>query len=90
MWRVAQESVRNALRHAGAGRLDVQLRQQPSGTVSLVVRDDGIGFDPSLPAEEGHFGLRGMRTLIREMGADLQVTSAPGTGTTVELLVRSR
>lgn len=90
VWRVAQEGVRNALRHARADRLDVELRQRQAGTVSLVVRDDGVGFDPEQPPDEGHFGLRGLRTLIREMGADLQVTSAPGNGTTVELQVRSR
>jgi signal transduction histidine kinase len=89
VWRVAQESVRNALRHARAGRLDVQLRQEAGG-VSLVVSDDGVGFDPEQPPGEGHFGLRGLRTLIREMGATLEVISAPGNGTTVQLLVRSR
>lgn len=89
VWRVAQEGVRNALRHARAQHLDVRLDQH-GAWVRLVVRDDGVGFDPDEPPDEGHFGLRGMRALIQEMGGRLVVSSRPGSGTTVELQVKSR
>jgi two-component system NarL family sensor kinase len=46
------------------------------------VGDDGRGFDPeSLPAENGHFGLRMMSDLVEEAGGELDVDSAPGEGT---------
>jgi signal transduction histidine kinase len=54
-------------------------------TVSLDVVDDGVGFDPRLPAREGHLGLRGLRDLITESGSTLTVESAPGSGTAVRL-----
>jgi signal transduction histidine kinase len=60
------------------------------GRVTLVVDDDGAGFDPAGVAEPGHFGLRGLQDLIDEAGARLHVRSAPGNGTTVRLEVGYR
>ncbi|MGA8208548.1 MAG: ATP-binding protein, partial [Nocardioidaceae bacterium] len=84
VWRVAQEAVRNALRHADASRLDV-LVQDHHGRLSLVVTDDGRGFSHE-PAGDG-LGLRCMRDLIREAGGTLHVDSRPEQGTTVSLEV---
>ena len=53
--------------------------------MSLVVVDDGVGFDTSQAPREGHLGLRGLRDLIIESGSTLAVDSAPGAGTTVRL-----
>jgi signal transduction histidine kinase len=89
VWRVAQEAVRNSLRHAGAESLSVTVRGA-DGRVTLVVDDDGAGFDPAGVAEPGHFGLRGLQDLIDEAGARLHVRSAPGNGTTVRLEVGYR
>ena len=90
VWRVAQEAVRNAVRHAGPSHLSVTLERTTSG-VRLVVEDDGVGFDTGARAEDAqdraHFGLRGMRDLIREAGGTLEVRSAQGAGTRVELEV---
>jgi signal transduction histidine kinase len=83
-WRVAQEAVRNALRHGRASTLSVRVAVH-GDTVSLAVVDDGVGFDPRKPAREGHLGLRGLRDLITESGSTLTVESAPGAGTAVRL-----
>ncbi len=86
VWRVAQEAVRNALRHSGGSRLEVDVRRRDD-QVLLVVRDDGVGLDGASPADEGHFGLRGMAGLVRDAGGRLDVVSDPGGGTTVTLEV---
>ena len=87
LYRVAAEAVANVVRHAGARRLTVQL--DDSGTdVSLLVADDGRGFDPAAALDHGHFGLYGMRERARMIGSELGVESAPGMGTTVRLTVR--
>ncbi len=89
VWRVAQEAVRNALRHARAGRLDVVVRRAPTG-IELEVTDDGVGFDPSADRADTHYGLRGLDSLVQDHGGGLQVVSAPGRGTRVVLHVDLR
>lgn len=53
----------------------------------LEIVDDGRGFDPAVAPTEGHFGLRTLRSLVRESGGTLEVESAPGEGTTVRMEV---
>jgi signal transduction histidine kinase len=86
VYRIAQEAVHNALRHAGATRIDVVLVSTPAATV-LQVTDDGVGFEPAGPAARRRLGLASMRERAREAGGTLAVTSAPGAGTTVRLEV---
>jgi two-component system NarL family sensor kinase len=86
VWRVAQEAVRNALRHSGAQTLDVDVARD-DGRLVLTVSDDGRGFDVEQRRASGHFGLRGMDSLIAEVGGRLDVRSAPGEGTTIRLEV---
>ncbi len=85
VWRVAQEAIRNAVRHAGAARLTVDVRGDER-EVRLVVRDDGAGFDPA-GTGQASYGLRGLRSLVEDGGGRLQVESAPGAGTTVRMAV---
>lgn len=84
VWRVAQESVRNTLRHAHASTLAVDVLARGT-TITLEVRDDGIGFDPAAVRQDTHYGLRGLDSLVRDAGGTLDVRSAPGAGTTVRL-----
>ncbi len=86
VWRVAQEAVRNALRHAEAHWLRIVVRSS-KGDVHAEVSDDGRGFDPAAAGPYGHFGLRVLAELAREHGGELTVDSAPGRGTTVRLQV---
>lgn len=90
LYRIAQESINNARRHAQARQIDVQLDFTPS-SVTIVVKDDGIGFAPpphlgSL-SREGHFGLMGIQERADLIGAQLSIDSAPGKGTTVTVSV---
>ncbi|MGC3001204.1 GAF domain-containing sensor histidine kinase [Streptomyces sp. G35A] len=85
--RVAQEALHNALRHAGADRVDVTLHRRGGGVV-LRVTDDGGGFDPRIVRRAGrHLGLVSMRDRASGVGGRLTVESAPGKGTTIEMEV---
>ncbi|MFJ9174873.1 HAMP domain-containing sensor histidine kinase [Streptomyces sp. NPDC102360] len=80
LYRVAQESLTNAARHAGAERLEVAL-QCADGAVTLTVTDDGRGIEE---VHEGA-GIRGMRERALLIGARLDITSTVGSGTRVRL-----
>jgi signal transduction histidine kinase len=87
VYRIAQEALHNALRHAGATRIDAHLVVR-NGSVVLEVRDDGAGFDPAVARSAGRrLGLASMRERARAAGGRLDVTSEPGRGTTVRLAV---
>ncbi|MGI8613437.1 MAG: sensor histidine kinase [Nocardioidaceae bacterium] len=86
VWRVAQEAVRNALRHARPERLWLRL-WSTNHALHFEVVDDGQGFDPQEATPEGHLGLRVLSDLAREHGGSLTVDSARGHGTTLRLQV---
>jgi signal transduction histidine kinase len=84
--RICQEAVNNALAHAGANRITVTLKGGCGG-LNLTIADDGHGFDPQLldTPKPGHFGLDSLRERARNIGARLEIRSAPLKGTTVHL-----
>ncbi|MFI6050018.1 GAF domain-containing sensor histidine kinase [Streptomyces violascens] len=85
--RVAQEALHNALRHSGAGRVDVVLERRGQGAV-LRITDNGRGFEPSRVRRAGrHLGLVSMRHRASGVGGRLTVQSAPGEGATIEMEV---
>jgi signal transduction histidine kinase len=86
VWRVAQEAIRNAVRHAGARHLSVRV-DGDDRQVRLTVTDDGVGFDPAGPARDGSYGLRGLQSLVEDGGGRVRVESEPGVGTTVRMVV---
>lgn len=90
VYRIVHEAIRNACAHSGAGVLKVTLDNAHDLTLS--VRDDGAGMNPATMerGREGHFGLRGMRERAGRIGGKLTITSAPGAGTTVTLVVPGR
>jgi signal transduction histidine kinase len=86
-FRVVQESITNAIRHAAAHRLRVSITRSTNG-IRLAIRDDGRGFDPETldaAATRGHLGVVGMRERIRGRGGRFKLTSHPGAGTSVEV-----
>jgi signal transduction histidine kinase len=85
IFRTAQEAVANVRRHASAGRVDLTLAYDEPGRVVLTVRDDGRGFDPQ--DRGAGFGLDGVRARAAEVGGSLEVSSGPGSGTTLRLVV---
>ncbi len=88
VFRIVQEAVRNTVKHAGAGRVDVVVVRN-GDQLSVTVRDDGAGFAPTATggAGAGHFGILGMRERARLLGGQLEVRSEPGQGTVVEAWV---
>jgi signal transduction histidine kinase len=82
-YRVAQEALNNIAKHAGARQVDLHLECQP-GRLSLLIKDDGLGFDPATIAPE-HLGIAIMRERANSIGARLKIESQVGQGTTVEL-----
>lgn len=86
VWRVAQEAVRNAIRHSQASTLAVTVHGNGKRLILEVV-DDGVGFDPAAVADPHSYGLRGLRSLVVDSGGTLEVRSAPGEGTTVRMEV---
>ena len=86
--RIAQEAIANAVRHSGAKTVHVSLDGAPD-RVHLFVSDDGRGFDGGVAPPAGHYGLIGMKERAAHIGADLQLTSAPGRGTTVAVQVEA-
>jgi signal transduction histidine kinase len=85
VFRIAQEALHNALRHARAGRIAVRLEENGGG-LALSVSDDGVGFDPGAPALRARrLGLTSMEERAREIGGRFSIASAPGAGTSVRL-----
>jgi signal transduction histidine kinase len=82
-YRIAQQTLNNALRYAEATRIDIALLHSPD-RVELYIRDDGRGFDPqTIP--EGHLGISIMRERAVKIGADLQIHSQAGHGTEISV-----
>jgi signal transduction histidine kinase len=93
MFRIAQEALRNALRHAEARQVTLVLAAGQDGTAVLEVADDGRGFDArgadgrgfegGSAVDEGHFGLRLMTDAATHGGGQLSLLSSPGAGTRI-------
>jgi signal transduction histidine kinase len=86
LFRVAQEALRNVIKHADATHVAVTVGRS-DGRVRLLVADDGNGFDPAQVDGNGHFGLRMLAELVRDSGGRLEVDSAPGSGSRVSVEV---
>lgn len=82
LYRIAQEAVHNATKHAQASRIVVRL-VGTDHSVTLSVRDDGLGFNPLAPDNKG-LGVHAMRYRAKVIDADLKITSSAEAGTTVE------
>jgi signal transduction histidine kinase len=86
VFRIVQEALHNALRHAAAEHIAVRLRCDPGGAVELTVADDGAGFDTT-EVRSRSLGLTTMAERAKAIGGALQIDSVPGAGTTVRLTV---
>lgn len=87
LYRVTQEAITNIVRHAEASQASVVLLCRDS-QVTLVVEDDGRGFDTSTVLGKGtSLGLIGMRERIALVGGDLNIESEPGKGTVVQIKI---
>ncbi|MBE0609028.1 MAG: GAF domain-containing protein [Dehalococcoidia bacterium] len=85
VYRIAQESLHNTVKHARATRVQLSLACDDSA-IRLRIRDNGQGFDPSGDFP-GHLGLRSMRERAQGIRGTFEIESSPGEGTTVTLTV---
>lgn len=84
--RIVQEALTNVRKHAGARRVEVNLRVHDEH-LRLQIVDDGAGFDPAQVAGNRHFGLHTMRERAESAGGVLVIHARPGQGTRVELVL---
>jgi signal transduction histidine kinase len=87
IYRLAQESLNNVVKHSGATQIDIDLRCEECG-VDLCIRDNGCGFDPSRLSPE-RLGLGIMRERADTIGARLEISSTAGEGTEVAVFWRA-
>jgi signal transduction histidine kinase len=86
-YRLAREAMFNTFKHASATSVDVELERRP-GDLTVVIRDDGVGFDPAdSGTERGHLGFDHSRQLAAAAGGSWSCSSRPGDGTTVQFVL---
>jgi signal transduction histidine kinase len=88
-YRIVQEALNNAIKHARAQEILVLLDGSDPKQLCLSISDDGVGFVPAVEDESqvGRFGMKTMRERAEALGGSLRVITAPGKGTTVEVMV---
>jgi signal transduction histidine kinase len=79
LYKAAQESLFNAIKHAGVREAKLRLRHQ-RGRIRLLVSDEGRGFDPTEPGYNLGFGLRSIRERVEYLGGRMRIRSAVGKG----------
>jgi signal transduction histidine kinase/ligand-binding sensor domain-containing protein len=91
LWQTAREALRNSVKHSGAREIELELTSDRNG-FQLSVRDNGCGFERStlLQKAGNHFGLAGIRERAQTIGAEANIESTPGLGTTVLLKVPAK
>lgn len=90
--RIAEEAVRNVVRHASAKSIEAVL-SYGAGEMRLTIRDDGVGMPPAILTtgeRAGHYGLIGMRERAQRIGGRLDVSSREGAGTEIALSIPAR
>jgi two-component system NarL family sensor kinase len=83
LYRIAQEAVNNALLHAEAGHIELELAITSEET-RMSIKDDGLGFDPA-NIDEDRFGLTGMNERAKLLGGTLNILTTRGKGTWLEV-----
>jgi signal transduction histidine kinase len=86
LFRATQEAINNVARHSGATSCWLTL-SAGKARLRINVRDDGVGFDAAAVPQQGHFGLGSMRERVALIDGRILVTSAPGSGTRIDIRV---
>ena len=89
LYRLLQEGIANAVRHASATRIELAVTLGDDGVILVILSDDGMGFEPTSAigaAGEGR-GLANMRRRADQMGGRIEIESAPGRGTQLTLAI---
>lgn len=85
-FRILQESLTNIIKHSRATELSIFLGED-DGIISLIIRDNGCGFNPSEGRRPMSYGILGMTERVQSMAGDFAIESAPDQGTTIKLTV---
>jgi len=81
-----REGVLNAVRHARASEIRLSLARSPSG-YQAILSDNGVGFVVAATEGSSHYGLKGMKERVQKLGGTLDIASAPGKGTKIEIAI---
>ena len=81
-----REGVLNAVRHARASEIHLSLARSQSGYLARL-SDNGVGFVVAATAGSNHYGLKGMKERVQKLGGTLDIESAPGRGTRIEIAI---
>ncbi len=77
IYRIVQESINNAIKHAEAKNLEVKIATTDTGALELTIKDDGVGMDVNAVDQTNHFGLLGMRERVQGFKGSFNVDSEP-------------
>jgi signal transduction histidine kinase len=89
LYRIAQEALNNAVKHARAHHISIDIKSDGHDSLRFTIKDDGVGFDENRSTENAGSGL-GMGTMrdrAQAAGGSLNISSAPGRGTTIEVII---
>lgn len=89
LYRIAQEALSNARKHSHARNIWLSLRRE-GDRITLMVEDDGVGFDPEAERKAEAFGLQGVGERVHLLGGEMRLSSNPGAGTRIEVTVPLR
>jgi signal transduction histidine kinase len=81
-----REGILNAVRHSRASELHLTLATTNDGC-EAILRDNGIGFEPSANESSSHYGLKGMKERVRKIGGEISIDTSPGMGTEIRISV---
>jgi signal transduction histidine kinase/ligand-binding sensor domain-containing protein len=85
-FRITQEALNNALKHAAASTVVVNLRQE-NRTIEMEIIDNGVGFDPQALPDRGGMGLKNIRERAERIGSTVAIHSKPGDGTSIKITI---
>jgi PAS domain S-box-containing protein len=86
IFRIVQEFINNALKHAHASHIDITLRHRKR-QARIILKDNGSGFDMQNAKKNGGMGLKNMQSRIKSYKGDIKINSVPGQGTTFDILI---
>jgi len=90
VYRMVQEAINNAIKHAHATRVEVSLKATKQGGLALTIADDGVGMEACNVDQTNHFGLLGMRERVQALHGQFEVisnTASVNQGTTIQIVI---
>jgi len=88
VFRLCQEALNNAMKHSDANQITVTVCSDKTTVLGISIHDNGCGFDTAKTKESNQFGLQNMKQRAAEAGAEIEVSSVVGGGTTVSVQLK--